>query len=130
MLGVKNYPKEYINACRKKIKADIDSFKKYSQASKAFEAIFFKNMILVLETMFMHRLRGQEGKDGNPLNEVRMLANSILTNNDKLLADSTIKYNEAKAVLKIGLGQEIALSLKDFEKLSDAYFSEIEKKFA
>jgi len=130
MLGVKKYPKEYINASRKKVKADVNSFKKYSQARGTFEAIFFNNMVLVLETMFMHRLRGQEGKDGNALNEVRMLANSILTNSNKLLADSTIKYNETKAVLKIGLGQEIALSQKDFEKLSDAYFSEIEKKFA
>jgi len=29
-----------------------------------FETTFFKNIVLVLEQMFAHRVRGQEGKDG------------------------------------------------------------------
>ena len=87
-------------------------------------------MVLVLETMFMHRMRAQEGKDGNPLNEVRMITNSILTNDNKLLADNTIKYKAEKSVLKIKLEQEISLTAKDFIKLSDAFFDEIENKFS
>jgi hypothetical protein len=79
--------------------------------------------------MFMHRMRAQEGKDGNPLNEVRMICNSILTNDNKLLADNTIKYNADKSVLKIGFGQNIALTANDFVMLSNAYFDEMEKKF-
>ena len=78
----------------------------------------------------MYRMRGQEGKDGNPLNEVRMISNSILTNDNKLLADNTIKYDDTKSVLKISLGQMIALTAKDFIKLSNAFFDEIEKKFS
>jgi hypothetical protein len=35
-------------------------------------------MVLVLEAPIVNRLRGNERKDGNPLNEVRMLAASIL----------------------------------------------------
>ena len=75
-------------------------------------------------------MRGQEGKDGNPLNEVRMISHSILTNDNKLLADNTIKCNDAKSVLKISLGQVIDLTTKDFIKLSTAYFGEMEKKFS
>lgn len=130
MLGIKQYSKEYIDSCRTKVKADTEAFRKTTSAGGKFENVFFKNMVLILETMFMHRLRGQEGKDGNPLNEVRMLCTSILTNDSKLLADNTIKYSETKSVLKIGLGQEISLTIKDFVRLSDAYFDEIEKKFS
>ncbi len=31
-----------------------------------------------------HVMRGKEGKDGNPLNEVRMLCNSIMENDGKM----------------------------------------------
>jgi hypothetical protein len=66
--------------------------------NNAFEPVFFNNMALVLEQMFVHRMRGQEGKDGNALNEVRMICNSILLNNKNLQLDSTIKYDQAKSV--------------------------------
>jgi len=37
-------------------------------------------MVLVLDSSFSHRQRTMELKDGNPLNEVRVLCNSILEN--------------------------------------------------
>jgi hypothetical protein len=130
MLSVKQFTKEYISSCKKKIKADTEVFKKLASPTDAFENTYFNNMVLILETMFIHRMRGQEGKDGNPLNEVRMIANSILNHSNKLLDDSTIKYHAEKSILKIRLNQEINLSSIDFIKLSGAYFNEIEKKFS
>jgi hypothetical protein len=130
MLSVKQFTKEYISSCKKKIKADTEAFKKLASPTDAFENTYFNNMVLILETMFIHRMRGQEGKDGNPLNEVRMIANSILNNSNKLLDDNTIKDNTEKSILKIRLNQEINLSSIDFIKLSGAYFNEIEKKFS
>ncbi len=45
-----------------------------------------------------------EKKDGNPLNEVKMLSNSIMNNGSVMCADKTIKYDPAKAVLKCRSG--------------------------
>jgi hypothetical protein len=38
-------------------------------------------MVLGLDHYFLHRVRKLEGKDGNPLNEVRVICDS-LTDND------------------------------------------------
>jgi hypothetical protein len=42
-----------------------------------------------------------EGKDGNPLNEVRVLCNSILENKSVLRANKTIKLKPDASVLKL-----------------------------
>jgi len=44
---------------------------------ETFEPILFNNLVVVLDGYFVYRTRGIEGKDGNPLNEVRMLSHSI-----------------------------------------------------
>ena len=73
MLAVSKYPKEYIDAARARIDADFAAYKKLGSPPKAFEHAFFNNMLLALDRYFVHRVRMNEGKDGNPLNEVRVL---------------------------------------------------------
>ncbi len=68
----------------------------------------------------MHRLRGIEGKDGNPLNEVRVLCNSILLNKGRLQIDklpgwptsagASLKLPRETSVLKLKAGDEVKLS--------------------
>jgi hypothetical protein len=45
-----------------------------------------------LDSYFVHRTRAIEGKDDNPLNEVRMLSTSTLRNKAELMADKAIEY--------------------------------------
>ena len=45
-----------------------------------------------MDSYFVHRTRAIEGKDGNPLNEVRMLSTSSLRNKAELMADKAIEY--------------------------------------
>ena len=52
--------------------------------SKKFEVRFFNDQVLLLDLRFVHRLTGIEANDGNPLNEVRVLCNSILLHQGKL----------------------------------------------
>src|SRR2546429_7500835 len=124
MLGMKSYERNYVDACRAKIDADVRAFKK--SGSKELETTFFNNLVLKLEYMFVHRLTGAEGKDGNPLNEVRVLCNSMLFNDGKLQVDklpgwpmsagSGIKLPPEKSLLKLRPGDAIKLSEADFAR--------------
>src|SRR5712691_3116752 len=141
MLGMKTYKRDYIKACRARVDADVRAYRKQvgKTPAKAFEGRFFNDEVLLLDYMFVHRLTGIEGKDGNPLNEVRVLCNSILLNNGKLQVDrlpgwpnsasSGIKLPPEKSVLKLKAGDEVRLSEADFERLSKAFFAELEKRF-
>ncbi|WP_379350485.1 hypothetical protein [Paenibacillus sp. GCM10027629] len=70
-----------------------------------------------------------ELKDGNSLNEVRMLCNSMMENNNRMKADKTIKYKPDKSILKYNFDDEIKLSKDDFLQLAKAFFADIEFKF-
>jgi hypothetical protein len=76
-----------------------------------------------------NRTRAFEKKDGNPLNEVRMLCDSITDGHDTLQADSTITYDATKSVLKLEIGDEIRLSAESFQRLSTAFFADLREKF-
>jgi hypothetical protein len=86
-------------------------------------------MVIVPDNYFSNGRRTIEKKDGNPLNEVRMLSNSIMNNNNKMSPDKTIKYDPAKSVLKYNFGNEIKLNQGDFILISRAFFAEIEGKY-
>jgi hypothetical protein len=141
MLAVSTYPQDYIDACRSRMEAQLAAYKiltssahkdeapAWRSAAESFEPLFLNNLILVLDAYFVHRTRAKEGKDGNPLNEVRMLCNSILRHDGVLSADKTIKYKPETSVLKLRIGDEIALDETQFQLLFDAFFAEIQLRF-
>ena len=141
MLGMKKYPKAYIAACRARVEANLRAYRREvgRTASKEFENRFFNDQVLLLDYMFVHRLSGIEGKDGNPLNEVRVLCNSILLNGGKLQVErlpgwpqsavASLTLPPEKSLLKLRDGDEVKLSEADFARLSAAFFAELEKRF-
>jgi len=137
MLAVTSYPQDYIDECRARIEAQVAAYRGLvaaagdggTSAVEAFEPQFFNHLALVLDHCFAHRLRGVEGKDGNPLNEVRMLGNAILRNQGILAADKTIRYKPETSVLKLRIGDEVRLDEARFLLLAKAFFAEIEQKF-
>lgn len=136
MLSMNKYPKPYIEACRARAAAQVASYRKLAKTAKgdaalaAFEPVFYNNMVLILDAYFVHRARTLEGKDGNPLNEVRVICNSILQNNGLMGAEKSIKMNPAQSVLKHRVGDEIRVTEGDYAALAKAFFAEIEKKFS
>ena len=131
MLGVKSYPAKYVAACREGIARQLALYDGLPKAAKTddFATAFFADLVMVLELSFVHRVRMQEGKDGNPLNEVRLLAMSLMENDGVMGEDKTIKWNAAKSVTGTSAGDQIAISRDSFETLAEAFFAEIEKKY-
>lgn len=137
MLGVRTYSKEYIDQCKAKVASDVGAYRQVASAASSqtdavaqFEPAFFNNMVLVLDSLFVHRLRTVEGKDGNALNEVRVICESIQENGGVLKADKSIKLTPEKSVLGLEPGKPIELNADGFEQLAEAYFGEIERKFS
>jgi len=142
MLGRKNYSQEELDHGKAAVDQQLAAYKtlvkalasattdkKVNSALEAFEALFFNNMTLVLDRYFVHRLRTVTGKDGNPLNEVEMLSDSLMNNNGVLRDSNVIKLIPDQSVVKLHIGDPIRLTAEDFELLSAAFFAEIERKF-
>jgi hypothetical protein len=142
MLGRKDYQREELDNAQKAIKGQLTAYKRLVKALdgagddpnvisalEAFEPLMFNNMTLVLDRYFVHRLRSSTGKDGNPLNEVELLADSLMNNGGQLRGNNVIKYKPEEAVLKLQVGDAIALTQAEFERLAKAFLAELEAKF-
>jgi hypothetical protein len=132
VLSMNSYPQEYVDRSRATVRAHLASWDALdlSEADRAaFEPGYVHQLVLALDNYFPHRARSPEGKDGNPLNEVRMLCGSIRDNDGVLAADPTIKYQPAGSVLGIAIADPIAIDVDGFRRLSEAFFDEIEKRF-
>jgi hypothetical protein len=144
MLATSKYSREYIDDCRSRIELQLSTYRNMIAKARhldksndrslhhtieAFERPFLNNMILLLDAMFVHRTRTIEGKDGNALHEVRLLCNSILNNNQKMVNESVIKSDKITSILRYNNEDDIRLSITDFEKLYKGFFAEIEKKY-
>jgi hypothetical protein len=70
-----------------------------------------------------------ELKDGNPLNEMRVLCSALMSNDGIMTADKTIKMKSRQSLLGYEDGDRIALTAADFRLLSNAVFAEIETKY-
>jgi len=128
MLAVSEYSQDYVDACRARMRDTLDAYRAVRDTD-AFEPKFLAHMVLALDNSFVHRLRNKELKDGNPLNEVRLLATSIMSNDGLLLADKQVKLDPETSILGLEPGDPIVLDADDFARLSEAFFAEIERKY-
>ena len=128
MLAVTEYSPDHINRCRRRIEADVAAVSK-SKVNGAAETAFFNNMVLSLDHYFVHRVRKNEGKDGTPLNEVRVLCDSLTDNDGVLAADKTIRLDPEKSILGLEVGDEIKLTEADFRRLANGFLAELESRY-
>ena len=139
MLGRKTYTQEELDHCKAAIREQVAAYstsaaavattKRGDAAFGAFEPLFFNNLTLALDRYFVHRIRPVAGKDGNPLNEVELICESLM-NHDGVFTESTvIKMVPDQSVVKLQFGDPVRLTEDQFERLSRAFFAELERKF-
>jgi len=128
VLGRANYPVAYIKAVNTRVDRVLKAFDQ-AKPAEPFASEALLDVIVGLEMAFVHRLRGQEGKDGNPLNEVRMITGSVLEFGGVMTLDKTIKWKPEASVTGLKNGDKIALDRKQVGKLVDAFFEELAKKY-
>lgn len=139
MLSVNSYTPEYVEACRARIAEQLAAFRAVAteapdgsplgRALGSLEAALFANMVLALDGMFCHRSRTMEGKDGNPLNEVRILGTSLTEHAGVFTPGKTLKLGPQTSVLGYAPGDPISLSADDFERLAAAFLAAIARTY-
>jgi len=142
MLGRKDYTQEELDQATTAVKQQLAAYKKLVEALDGagddpkvqaaledFEPLLFNNMTLVLDRYFVHRLRMTTGKDGNPINEVELLSDSLMNNGGELRGNNVIKYVPDDSVLKLEVGERIRVDAAQFERLSKAFFADLDAKF-
>jgi hypothetical protein len=128
MLSINSYPRAYVDDCRRKLDQQLAAYAGLPR-DPAFERPFFRRLLLALDHYFDHRSRSLEDKDGNPLNELRVLCSAIMHSDGRLAADKQIRLDPTNSVLGLKLGDEIDLDAKAFARLAAAVCAEIEAKY-
>lgn len=142
MLGRKNYTQEELDQARSAVDQQLAAYttlvealdaatqdSKVTSALDAFEPLFLNNLTLALDRYFVHRIRVVSGKDGNPLNEVELISDSLISNDGVMRGNNVIKLVPDQSVVKLEIGDRIRLSAAQFERLSTAFLAEIEARF-
>ena len=142
MLGRQTYTPEELATAAGALRGQLDAYDAFlaalgpaadapdvSAARAAFEARLFVSLTLVLDRYFVHRIRSVVGKDGNPLNEVELLTESLMSNDGVLQGNNVIKYVPEKSVVGLAVGDRIRLTAEQFEQLCRAFLDEIERRF-
>src|SRR4051812_40806429 len=136
MLMRADYPKVYVKSVRSMVADNVAAYEKLRlKPGNDFEQGYVHQLLLALDSYFTHRGRAMEGKDGNPLNEVRMITDSLQGNDAHgpivplLAANSTIKYKAEDSVLGLEIGEPLDLSVADHEKLALAFLDELQRRF-
>lgn len=141
MLGRKDYTQKELDDATRAVRERIDGYDGLvaavrasgdagaQAALEAFEPALLNSLVLDLDRRFVHRVRMVSGTDGNPLNEVELLVESLMNNDGVLRGNTVVKYGPEESVTQLKPGDRVVLTRAQFERLAKAFLAEIEARF-
>ena len=143
MLGRKDFTRSELDQAKASVAAQLAAYRRLvgavctggkvdanvDAALRDLQAVFFNTLVVALDRPFVHRVRPVSGKDGNPLNEVELIVDSLLNSGGVFRGNNVIKYVPAEAVVHLEVGDRIQLNEQQFEALANAFFAELERRF-
>jgi hypothetical protein len=127
--GRTSYTSEEVEACRDACDALLAAWAANDIEDTTLEALVFGQAVVVLHTWFAHRDRDLERSPGNPVHEVRVLADSVIGNDSTLRVADGVEWNAERSVLRLAVGDEVTLTANRFERLAAAYLTAIESTY-
>ena len=124
------YTSDEVESCRDNCDALIAAWGANEVDDSTLESLVFGQAVVVLHTWFGHRRRELEGGDGNPMNEVRVIADSIVDNDAVLRVAGPITWVAERTVLRLAVGDDVEVTANGFERLAAAYIAAIESTYA
>ena len=124
MLLRTGYDRHYVATCRESVGAAVEELRRVQAGSAAWN-----QLVPALDRWFGIRNPRVEGRDGNPINEVRVIAESVTEHGSVIVVPKGIKLAAETSVLGFEEGEEISLDGDAFERLFDAFLAEVEEKF-
>jgi len=124
MLLRTGYDRHYVAACRESVGAAVEELRRVGGGSAVWN-----QLVVGLDGWFSLRNPKVEGRDGNPINEVRVLAESVTEHGAVMTVPRGIKLRPEASVLGFEEGEEISLDGDAFERLFDAFLAEVEAKY-
>ena len=112
--------------CRDTADALLAAWQASEIEDSTLENLVFGQAVIALDAWFVHRLRGMEGKDANAMNEVRVLADSLIANGGVLRVEGPISWVPERTVLRLDVGDEVLVTADGYERLAAAYLSAME----
>jgi hypothetical protein len=124
MLLRTGYDRSYVAACRESVGAAAEELRRVEAGSAAWN-----QLVVALDRWFSLRNPKLEGRGGNPLNEVRVIAEAVIEHGAVMTVPKGIRLRSETSVLGLEESDEITLDGDAFERLLDAFLAEVEEKF-
>ncbi|HUO23730.1 MAG TPA: hypothetical protein VMU59_14550 [Caulobacteraceae bacterium] len=133
MPAVRGYAKDYVEAARARLDAELSAHAKLRKAAahslaeseiQALEQGRLADLLIALDARFTGR--GRVAEDGHPFNEVRVLAAAALAADGIVRSVRAVRYDPAKAVLGLKIGEPPVLTAAGVKRLGIAFLDAIE----
>jgi hypothetical protein len=129
VLGRNSYTSDELESCRDNADALLAAWQANEVEDTTLENLVFNQAVVALDAWFVHRLRTMEGQDGNAMNEVRVLADSIVANDGVLRVAGAIRWEADRTRLGFAVGEEVLVTADGYERLAAAYLDAIGDTF-